>query len=48
LQVVYDPKKITYEKLLEVYWRNIDPLASMASSAISQPVPLGAFYHDAR
>lgn len=28
LQVVYDPKKITYEKLLEVFWRNIDPLAA--------------------
>jgi peptide-methionine (S)-S-oxide reductase len=26
VQVVYDPKKISYEKLLEVFWRNIDPL----------------------
>jgi peptide-methionine (S)-S-oxide reductase len=25
VQVVYDPKKITYEKLLEVFWVNIDP-----------------------
>jgi peptide-methionine (S)-S-oxide reductase len=25
VQVVYDPKKISYEKLLEVFWRNIDP-----------------------
>ncbi len=25
VQVVYDPKKVTYEKLLEVYWVNIDP-----------------------
>jgi peptide-methionine (S)-S-oxide reductase len=24
-QVTYDPKKISYEKLLEVYWHNIDP-----------------------
>jgi peptide-methionine (S)-S-oxide reductase len=24
-QVTFDPKKITYEKLLEVYWHNIDP-----------------------
>jgi peptide-methionine (S)-S-oxide reductase len=23
--VVYDPKKVTYEKLLDVFWRNIDP-----------------------
>jgi peptide-methionine (S)-S-oxide reductase len=25
VQVVYDPAKISYEKLLEVFWRNIDP-----------------------
>ena len=25
VQVVYDPGKVTYEKLLEVFWRNIDP-----------------------
>lgn len=26
VQVVYDPKKISFERLLEVFWRNIDPL----------------------
>jgi peptide-methionine (S)-S-oxide reductase len=25
VQVVYDPKKVSYGKLLEVYWVNIDP-----------------------
>jgi peptide-methionine (S)-S-oxide reductase len=25
VQVVYDPKKVTYERLLEVFWVNIDP-----------------------
>jgi peptide-methionine (S)-S-oxide reductase len=25
VQVVYDPAKVSYDKLLEVYWRNIDP-----------------------
>jgi len=25
VQVVYDPKKVTYAKLLEVFWENIDP-----------------------
>ena len=25
VQVVYDPRKVTYERLLEVFWRNIDP-----------------------
>src|SRR5437867_9941500 len=25
VQVVYDPRKISYQKLLEVFWHNIDP-----------------------
>lgn len=25
VRVIYDPKKVNYEKLLEVFWRNIDP-----------------------
>ena len=25
VQVVYDPAKVKYDKLLEVFWRNIDP-----------------------
>lgn len=27
VEIVYDPEKIGYEKLLEVFWRNIDPQA---------------------
>lgn len=27
IQVVYDPAKIGYDKLLDVFWHNIDPLA---------------------
>jgi len=26
VQVTYDPKKVSYEKLLDVFWRNIDPV----------------------
>jgi peptide-methionine (S)-S-oxide reductase len=26
VEVVYDPSKITYAKLLEVFWKNIDPV----------------------
>jgi peptide-methionine (S)-S-oxide reductase len=26
IQVVFDPGKVTYEQLLEVFWRNIDPV----------------------
>jgi len=25
VQIIFDPSKISYEKLLEVYWHNIDP-----------------------
>ena len=27
VEIVYDPSKVTYQKLLEVFWRNHDPLA---------------------
>ena len=27
IQIVYDPAKVTYAKLLEVFWKNIDPVA---------------------
>ena len=27
VQVVYDPAKVSYARLLEVFWRNIDPVA---------------------
>jgi peptide-methionine (S)-S-oxide reductase len=26
VQVVYNPAKVSYEQLLDVYWRNVDPL----------------------
>ena len=25
IQITYDPKKITYKKILDIYWKNIDP-----------------------
>ena len=25
VQVIYDPKKVTYEKLLDIFWHNVDP-----------------------
>ncbi len=27
VQVLYDPSKVTYAKLLDIFWRNIDPVA---------------------
>ena len=26
VQITYDPSKISYQELLEVYWKNVDPL----------------------
>ena len=30
VQVVYDPTKVSYEKLLDVFWHNIDPFTANA------------------
>ena len=48
VQVVYDPKKVTYEKLLEVFWVNIDPTVRdrQFCDAGSQ-YRTSIFYHDA-
>ncbi len=48
VQVVYDPKRISYERLLEVFWRNIDPLAPNAQFCDHGTQYRSAiFYHDA-
>ena len=30
VQVVYDPAKVSYEKLVDVFWHNVDPLTANA------------------
>jgi peptide-methionine (S)-S-oxide reductase len=30
VEITYDPSKVTYEKLLDVFWHNIDPLVGNA------------------
>jgi len=48
VQVLYDPKKITYAKLLDVFWRNIDPLTPNAQFCDHGSQYRSAiFYHDA-
>ena len=32
VQIAYDPQKISYEKLLDVFWHNVDPLTPTRSS----------------
>lgn len=47
VQVVYDPKRITYERLLEVFWRNIDPLTPNAQFCDhGSQYRSGIFYRD--
>jgi peptide-methionine (S)-S-oxide reductase len=46
VQIVYDPKKVTYQKLLDVFWVNIDPtvMDRQFCDHGSQYRP-GIFYH---
>jgi len=47
VQITYDPQKVTYEKLLEIFWRNIDPLTANAQFCDSgSQYRSGIFYHD--
>ena len=48
VQVTYDPKKVSYEKLLDVYWHNIDPTQKDAQFCDhGTQYRSGIFYHDA-
>jgi peptide-methionine (S)-S-oxide reductase len=48
VQVVYDPKKVSYEKLLEVYWVNVDPTVRDRQFCDSgSQYRTTIFYHDA-
>ena len=47
IQVTYDPKKVSYEELLDLFWRQIDPTDSGGQFADRGPQYLTAiFYHD--
>jgi peptide-methionine (S)-S-oxide reductase len=47
VQVVYDPAKVTYQKLVDVFWRNIDPLTPDAQFCDHGTQYRSAiFYHD--
>lgn len=47
LQVVYDPSKVSYEKLLEVYWHNVDPLTPNAQFCDhGEQYRTAIFFHD--
>jgi peptide-methionine (S)-S-oxide reductase len=47
VEVVYDPKKINYEKLLDVFWHNIDPtVKDQQFCDVGSQYRTGIFYHD--
>jgi peptide-methionine (S)-S-oxide reductase len=47
VEITYDPRKISYEKLLEVFWRNIDPLTPNAQFCdVGSQYRSAIFYHD--
>jgi peptide-methionine (S)-S-oxide reductase len=47
IQVIYDPAKISYARLLDVFWHNIDPLARDAQFCDHGTQYRSAiFYHD--
>src|SRR5687767_8431017 len=48
IQVVYDPKQVSYEKLLEVFWHNIDPTVKDRQFCdVGSQYRTGIFVHDA-
>lgn len=47
VQVTYDPKKISYAKLVNVFWRNVDPLtANRQFCDGGSQYRTAIFYHD--
>jgi peptide-methionine (S)-S-oxide reductase len=47
VQVAYDPARVSYETLLEVFWRNVDPFAVNRQFCDTGPQYRSAiFYHD--
>ncbi len=47
VQVEYDPAKVSYEKLVEVFWANIDPTVKNAQFCDhGSQYRSGIFYHD--
>lgn len=47
VQIEYDPALISYEKLLEVFWRNIDPFTRNRQFCdVGSQYRTGIFYHN--
>jgi len=47
VEVLYDPEKVSYSKLLEVFWRNVDPITPNAQFCdLGSQYRAGVFYHN--
>ena len=47
IEITFDPSKVTYNKLLEVYWRNVDPTTPNAQFCDhGSQYRTAIFYHD--
>jgi peptide-methionine (S)-S-oxide reductase len=49
VQIVYDPDRVSYQELLEVFWRNVDPLDSGGQFCDrGEQYRTAIFYHDGK
>ena len=47
IEVIYDPNTVTYQRLLEVYWRNVDPTTPNAQFCdYGNQYRTAIFFHD--
>ena len=47
VQITYDPDRISYERLLEVFWRNVDPFQSNGQFCdLGETYRTAIFFHD--
>jgi peptide-methionine (S)-S-oxide reductase len=47
VEIVYDPRKVTYAQLLDVFWRNIDPTTPDRQFCdVGSQYRAAIFYHD--
>jgi methionine-S-sulfoxide reductase len=47
IEIIFDPEKVNYEKLLEIFWKNIDPIQANGQFAdIGKQYRTAIFFHD--
>ena len=47
IEIVYDPRRVSYQQLLEVLWRNVDPTTPNRQFAdVGRQYRTAIFYHD--